>query len=113
MKTLGYGLLVGLLRLLALLPYPLVAALGASSFWPPEYLARRPSLWSGCCPGSTYFVKILTAVLKRLWGKHTTPILLRLLPKRLLILSAPLSPRRNVCGRNGLNISSESTGTLR
>ncbi|MGF6758845.1 lauroyl/myristoyl acyltransferase [Paraburkholderia sp. GAS42] len=34
MKTLGYGLLVGLLRLLALLPYPLVAALGASSFWP-------------------------------------------------------------------------------
>jgi KDO2-lipid IV(A) lauroyltransferase len=29
MKTLGYGLLVGLLRLLSLLPYPLVAAIGS------------------------------------------------------------------------------------
>jgi len=29
--------------------------------------------------------------------------------KRLLILCAPLSPRRIVCGRNGLNISSDST----
>jgi len=50
---------------------------------------------------------------KRLWRKCTPHFLLPILQKRLLILPAPLSPRRIVCGRNCLNFSSESTGTHR